>query len=165
MKGKEIMVVSIIIIILLIIIIVGVNKGKEKEEINNIGTENIENINENEGTEEKEELGEFETETVDGTKVNISEELNKTKEIEGLEISNIKLTEKENLSVLTADVKNPTNERLGDYDVNITLIDKEGNEIVTIAGYIDKVEAGETVELNTSVTVDVANAYDFKISK
>ena len=162
MKGKEIMVVSIIIIILLIIIIVGVNKGKEKEEINNIGTENI---NENQGTEEKEELGEFETETVDGTKVNISEELSETKELEGLEISNIKLIEKENLSVLTADVKNPTNETLGEYDVNITIIDKEGNEIITIAGYIDKVEAGKTVELNTSVTADVADAYDFKISK
>ena len=51
------------------------------------------------------------------------------------------------------------------YEVKITLIDKERKELVTIAGYIDKVEAGDTVELNTSVTVDVANAYDFKISK
>ena len=35
-------------------------------------------------------------------------------------------------------------------------------ELVTMAVYIDKVETGNTVRLNTSLTMDVANAYDFK---
>ena len=164
MKGKEIMIVSIIIIIILLIVIIVGESSKIKDEVT---TENI-NINEiisNIIGENKEQLGEYEKETLDGTKVNISDKLSETKTLDGLEISNIKLVENGNLSKLTANVKNPTNETLGDYDVNITLIDKEGNEIVTIAGYIDKVEAGETVELNASVAVDVANAYDFKISK
>ena len=161
MKSNGIMIVSIIIIILLIIIILGEN-SKNKDEVT---IENIDEIISNITGENKEQLGEYEKETLDGTKVNTSDKLSETKTLEGLEISNIKLVENENLSKLTADVKNPTSETLGDYEVKITLIDKDGKELVTIAGYIDKVQAGETVELNASVAVDVANAYDLKISK
>lgn len=164
MKGKEIMIVSIIIIILLIIIIVG-RVSKNKDEVVPGNIENINEIISDIAGGNKEKLGEYEKETIDGTKVNTSNKLSETKTLDGLEISNIKLVENGNLSKLTADVKNPTSGTLGDYEVKITLIDKERKELVTIAGYIDKVEAGDTVELNTSVTVDVANAYDFKISK
>ena len=51
------------------------------------------------------------------------------------------------------------------FPVEIIILDKEGNEITRIGGYIDKVKAGEKVELNASATSDFANAYDFDIVK
>ena len=157
MKAKELMVVLAIIIALLIVIIIGANMKKEsKVDVNQ--TPKVEVIDEN-------KVEEFVEVKLDGTKVNTSSELSKTKIIEGLEISNIRLTEKGNVSQLIADVKNPTNKTLGDFPVNIVIIDKTGKELAKIGGYIDTVKAGETVQLSSSVTVDVANAYDFKISK
>ena len=157
MKAKELMVVLTIIIILLIVIIVGASGKKE----NKVDLEQKPEV----GEIEENKAEEFVEVKIDGTKVNTSNELSKTKTIEGLEISNIRLTENGNVSQLIADVKNPTNKTLGDFAVNIIIIDKTGKELAKIGGYIDKVEAGETVQLNSSVTVDVANAYDFKISK
>ena len=157
MKAKELMVVLTIIIILLIVIIVGAS-GKKESKVDLEQKPEVGEIEENKAEE-------FVEVKIDGTKVNTSNELSKTKTIEGLEISNIRLTENGNVSQLIADVKNPTNKTLGDFAVNIIIIDKTGKELAKIGGYIDKVEAGETVQLNSSVTVDVANAYDFKISK
>ena len=151
MKSKNVMVVAIIIIALILVVIIGVNmKGK------NNGTSQI-------GTSSQgEEYFEIKP---DGTKVNTSNELSKTKKIDGLEISNIQLVENSNLSKITADVKNPTKKTLGDYEVSIIMLDKAGKEIATVGGYIDKVEAGETAKLKASATVDIANAYDFKVVK
>lgn len=157
MKGKELMIIALIIVVLLIVIVVGsvAKKGNEKEPVQ---TPSIGVTDEN-SNEEYVEL------KPDGTKVNISSELGKIKEVDGLEISNIRLTENGNVSQLLADVKNPTANTLGDFAIDITVLDKNGSELAVIGGYVDKVEAGESVKLNTSVTVDIANAYDFKVSK
>ena len=157
MKAKELMVVLAIIIVLLIVIIVGVNIKKG----NKVDLERKPEV----GAIEENKVEEFVEEKLDGTKVNTSSELSKTKTIDGLEINNIRLIGSGNASQLIADVKNPTDKTLGDFEVKIVLIDKEGKELVTVGGYIDKVEPSETIELNSSVTVDVTNAYDFKISK
>lgn len=167
MKGKEMMVISIIIIILLVIIIVAVSaKNKNEEMLNNMVTEDVENEKENKVTEEnKEKIGEYEKVLLDGTKINTSEELSKIKSIEGLEISNIKVTESNNTTKLTADVKNTTSQKSGDFGVKIKFVDKEGKDIATLSGYIDEVEAGESVELIASIGQDVVNAYNVIISK
>ena len=157
MKLKELMIVLAIIIVLLIVIIVGVSGKKE----NKVDLEQKPEV----GAIEENKVEEFVEEKLDGTKVNTSSELSKTKTIDGLEINNIRLIGSGNASQLIADVKNPTDKTLGDFEVKIVLLDKEGKELVTVGGYIDKVEPGETIELNSSVTVDVTNAYDFKISK
>ena len=157
MKLKELMIVLAIIIVLLIVIIVGVSGKKE----NKVDLEQKPEV----GAIEENKVEEFVEEKLDGTKVNTSSELSKTKTIDGLEINNIRLIGSGNASQLIADVKNPTDKTLGDFEVKIVLIDKEGKELVTVGGHIDKVEPGETIELNSSVTVDVTNAYDFKISK
>lgn len=158
MKAKELMIVLGIIIVLLIVIIVAanVNKGKEDEEIPQ--TPSV-------GIVEENKVEEFVEVQEDGSKLNTSEELKKTKTIEGLEISNIRLVENNNVSQVRADVTNPTNGTLGDFPVEIIVLDKEEKEITRIGGYIDKVKAGEKVELNASATSDFANAYDFDIVK
>lgn len=157
MKGKEIMIVSGIIIVLLLVIIIGATINKNND---NPVNPQVGEIGQNVSSD-----GEFTEVMLDGTKVNTSDALSKTKEVDGLEISNIRLVEKDNVSQLLADVKNPTSSTKGDFPVNIIVLDKSGNEIVNIGGYIDKVNAGETVQLNASATVDFANAYDFKVEK
>jgi len=157
MKGKEIMIVSGIIIVLSLVIIIGVkvNQNNDSEYISpQVGAN---------GQEKSPE--EFVEQKLDGTKVNTSETLSKTKQVEGLEVSNIRLTEKNNVSHIVADVKNSTSSEKGGFAVDIIVLDKQGKEIAKLGAYIDKVNPGATVELNTSATVDFANAYDFKISK
>ncbi len=156
MKVKELIIVALIIILLLIVIIIATNANKESNE--NIQTPEA-------GIVEENKVEEFVKVQLDGSKVNISEELSKTKIIEGLEISNIRLIENNNVSQVLAEVKNPTNGPLGDFSIGIIILDKEGNEITRIGGYIDRVEAGDTVELNSSATSDFANAYNLKIIK
>ena len=158
MKAKELMIVLLIIIVLLIVIIVAVNANKNKGNEENTQTPAI-------GVVEENKVEEFVEVQEDGSKVNTSEELKKTKTIDGLEISNIRLVENNNVSQVVADVTNPTNGTLGDFPVEIIVKDKEGNEITRIGGYIDRVNAGETVQLNASATSDFANAYDFEIVK
>ena len=158
MKAKELMIVLFIIIVLLIVIIVAVNANKNKGNEENTQTPEI-------GVVEENKVEEFVEVQEDGSKVNTSEELKKTKTIDGLEISNIRLVENNNVSQVVADIKNPTNKTLGDFPVDIIVKDKEGKKITTIGAYIDKVNPGETVELNASATSDFANAYDFEIVK
>ena len=158
MKAKELMIVLLIIIVLLIVIIVAVNANKNKGNEENTQTPAI-------GVVEENKVEEFVEVQEDGSKVNKSEELKKTKTIDGLEISNIRLVENNNVSQVVADVKNPTSKTLGDFPIDIVVKDKAGKEITTIGAYIDKVEAGKTVQLHASATSDFANAYDFEIVK
>ena len=77
----------------------------------------------------------------------------------------MQLTEKENVTVLLGTITNNTEETRGGYPVDIKIIDKEGNEIITVGGYIGEIKPGESMQLNSSATFDYANAYDFEIMK
>ena len=158
MKAKELLIILLIILFFLIVITIAVNSRDDREVEEKPQTPEI-------GVTEENEVEEFVEDQEDGSKVNTSEELKKTKTIDGLEISNIRLVENNNVSQVVADVTNPTNETLGDFPVEIIVKDKEGNEITRIGGYIDRVNAGETAQLNASATSDFANAYDFEIVK
>ena len=98
-------------------------------------------------------------------KLNTSEKLKQPKTIDGLNINNIQLTTKGETSQILADVENPTNSDKGDFAIRIIVIDKDGNEITTVRGYIGKVKAGGKTQLNASKTFDYSNAYDFRIEK
>lgn len=101
----------------------------------------------------------------DNTKYNISNKLKETKMIDGMEIGNIQLTEKNGVTLLLATVTNKTNTVAGDFKVKIKVLDKDGKEITTTYGYIKLLQPGETTQLSVSKTFDYANAYDFEISK
>ena len=149
MKDKKFWIVVGVVILLMIILIVKGNKDKNQNVIQ----------------ESQTEVEEFVNTLSDGTKVNTSNKLAETKIIDGLEVSNIRLTEKNNLSKILATVKNPTTQEKGGYAVTIKLLDKNGETIKEIEAYIDKVKSEDTVTLNTAATVDFANAYDFTITK
>lgn len=155
MKKKEKQIIGVLVLITIFIIVIAIvvrsiNKNKENT---------TENQEENIVTEE------FVDVLDDGTRVNKSDKLHETKIFDEMEISNFSLTEKENVTLLLGTITNTSSEVKGDYPINIKVIDKDGNEIITVAAYIEKLEVGESCELNTSATFDYANAYDIEISK
>ena len=66
---------------------------------------------------------------------------------------------------LLANVKNTTQSDKNMQEVIIILLDENGQEIYKMPGIIEEIKAGETIQFNSSITADFANAYDFKIVK
>ena len=145
----------IIIVILIGVVIIGgllIWKNNKGEKYN----ENVMQIEEN-------EVEEYVQKLEDGSKLNVSEELRKEKEIEGLEITNIQLKETRGITTLLAEVENTSGKISEEKKVQVEILNKKGEVITTLKGRIDKIGVGEKVQLNMSVTADVANAYDFRI--
>ena len=152
-RGVSALTLVVIVLAVIMIIIIMVNTFRKKEQ---------DNVGPVQGTEQEEE---YVQELPDGSKLNKSEELQKTKKVNGLEISNIQLRETGGITTLLADVKNTTNKETEDKTVKVDILDKQGNVITRLLGPIDSIPAGGTVKLNVAVTADVANAYDFRISE
>ena len=148
MKKSEIRMIIIILIVGLIIIGVVALTGKNKKE---------------DGEESKVEESYAEV-LEDGTRINKSEKAKKVKEVEGLEISDLQVTEKDNVTVMLGTVTNKSNETKEDITLKIKILDKEGKEITTVRNYIGKIEAGKSTQLNTSTTFDYVEMYDYEVT-
>ena len=151
-KGIRVIDILIAIIILVVAIIIGKNvisKDKNKTE-NNTQVQNTE---------------QYVTVLEDGTKLNNSNKISENKKLEGLEITDTQLTYNNGVTNLLANVKNTTQNKIEMQQVTIILLDAQGNKIYEVPGVIEAVEAGKTIQFNSSITADFANAYDFKIVK
>ena len=155
-KEKQVIGVLIGIAVIAIIVVLIVN-GKNKEDENIVNNETVEN-----NTVEEEKYVEV---LENGTKLNTSEKLKETKEKDGMEISNMQLTEEGNITKLLGTITNNSNTTKGNYEINIKLIDENGKELTTLVGYIGELEPGESTQLSTSTTFDYANTYDVEITK
>lgn len=151
MKDKEKKITIILCIVLIISIIILVINNKEEQIIENT-------VEKNNITEEFVQILE------EGTKINTSEQLRKIKQIGIYKFENIQLTEQNNQTVLLADVTNTGNTATDMQLVDITLLNKEEKEIITIGGIIEALEPGESTQFNSSMTLDYTNIYDFKIT-
>lgn len=145
-RGLLILIIVAIAIIVTLVIILNV-RGKKS----------------NNDAEENEVVEEFVQVLEDGTKLNTSTKLSETKIVDGLKIGNIQLTMQNGQSVLLADAENDTGKDIDIMLLDIILLDKNGNELTTIAGIVGDLKAGEKQQLNSSVTSDYANAYDFRV--
>lgn len=152
MKKNEKRLILILIAILAIVLIIGLFIKKNKNEENEVQ-------NQNTVTDEK-----FVQVLEDGTKLNKSSKFNETKNIDGIEISNIQFTYKDGQTVLLADVINNSGKAVDMTLLDIKLLDEQGNEIITVGGIISPMQVGETSQLNASMTMDYANAYDVEIT-
>ena len=121
--------------------------------------------NPNVGDGENEVVEEFVTKLEDGTRLNTSEQMKNSKRVEGVEISNIQVTEKDNVSLILGTATNVTDQVQNGFTMDVKIVDKQGNEIVKIGALVGKLEPGESTEFNTSATFDFANAYDFSVEK
>jgi len=144
-KGRKgiLIVILIMLVIATVLIINNINKDKSYNEIKE---EFVEQLN-------------------DGTRVNTSTKLKETKLFDGLEIKVNEVKEKDNVTLLLGTITNNTNEVKGDYPISIQVLDKQGNEIIVVGGYIGTIAPEETTQLNCSATFDYANAYDINITK
>ena len=157
MKNKEkrmILLLLVILIIAIVIFVVSKNLNKESKTKENGSTTQQENT----------EPEEFVQVLEDGTKLNTSTELNKEKQVGNYKFENMQLTTQDNQTVLLADVTNTGSNKTDIQLVDVTLLDKDGNEIITVGGIISQLEPGEKTQFNTSMTLDYANTYDFKIT-
>ena len=153
MKKKEkrmILILLVVLIIAIIAFVINKNSNKNKE---------------NENTEEENNTTEeFVQVLEDGTKLNTSEQLSKTKQVGNYKFENMQLTEQGSQTVLLADVTNTGSTATDIQLVDVTLLDKEGKEIVTVGGIISPLQPGASTQFNSSMTLDYANTYDFKIT-
>lgn len=154
MKKKEKRMILILLVVLVIAIVAflisrNANKG-------NKGTENN-------TTEENTAVEEFVEVLEDGTKLNTSEQLSKTKQVGAYKFENMQLTEQGSQTVLLADVTNTSSSATDLQLVDVTLLDKDGKEIIKVGGIISPLQPGAKTQFNTSMTLDYANSYDFKI--
>ena len=147
---KPFILLIIILLIILIIALISINKNNKNPE------KNISN-----GEENKVESYVEEIET--GLKINKSTKLNEAKEVNGLKITNIQLSTKDGMTTLLADVINNSGAKTSLKTVEITLIDKEGNELTKVTGIVDSLDVGDSKQLNIGMTSDYVNAYDFKV--
>lgn len=153
MKDNEKKMIAVLVAITVIVIIIAIVRGGGKKEEEKTGKEN---------TAPAEEFVQV---LDDGTRLNTSEDLKKMKTIDGMEITNIQLTEKGNQTLLLGNITNPTDTTKGGFIADVTVLDKQGNEIITIDAIIGEIKPGESQQFSTSATFDYANAYDFKIEK
>lgn len=150
MKKSEKIVISILIIIVVVMIIIWIVGSNKKEENNNSAVQTSSNE-------------EYVSVLNNETKVNVSSKLAEVKETGGYKFENMQLTTKDNQTVLLADVTNETQQAKDTTFVSITLIDEDGNDLVTVQGAIPALEAGAKTQFNTTMTLDYAKAYDFRI--
>lgn len=101
----------------------------------------------------------------DGTQVNISEKAMEDKSIDSLIITNAQITRKDGITTIIADVKNLSSENQGGFSVDLIFVEKDGDKIAKMVGYIEKLKPGETAELLVSGSYDFVDAYDYKIEK
>ena len=101
----------------------------------------------------------------DGTKVNTSKKLAETKVIDGIEIKDITLKEKNNITVLEVTALNTNKELKEGFTVNIEFVDDNNNVITKMIGYISTLEAGESTTIRNQTTLDFANSYNINITK
>lgn len=155
MKKKEKIMIGILVAITIVVIIVAIiinNKDRKQNKVEEKGS-----------TTAQEET--FVEVLEDGTKLNNSSKLHETKQIDGIELTSIQLTEKNNVTLLLGTITNTFNTTQGGYPVKVKIVDKQGNEKVTIEAFIEKLEPGESSQFSTNATLNYADAYDFMITK
>ena len=150
-EKKWIIILAVILVIAIIVFLVlRIGKGK--------------NDNQKSGTSGAGNPEQYYEELEDGTKLNISTKLNQTKTVDGLEIGKIQLTNKDNQTVLLAEVENKSGKVTEETLIDVTIIDKDGKELGTIGGMIAPLKEGEKTQLNISAMQDYTDAYDFKFT-
>ena len=153
MKKKEKIMIIVLIVIAIVAVVFAVNRNKGSQ-TNEVATENTNQI-----------VEKYVQVLQDGTKLNTSEKLSKTKTVEGLEFKNIQLTNQGGQTVLLADVTNTNSTATQIMLVDVIILDDAGKEIGKVGGIVAPLSPGRTTQFNASTTMDYANAADFKIVK
>lgn len=163
-KKKNVRLIWIILIIIVAVgVIVTINLSNNKKDTKPAQQQS--QVENNGQQEEAKPVEKYVQVLEDGTKLNISEKIKQTKKVGDLEISNIQITYQNGVTNILATVTNTSSKKSELQNVSIVLSDDEGNTIYTLRGVLEETEPNGTSQLNTSITADFANSYDFTISK
>ena len=99
----------------------------------------------------------------DGIKENNSQKLLAEREVQGLQITDIRLKAENGISNFTATVKNNTGKDYPGGEIIIKFINKDGSPYAELEAYMPDVKNGGTNTIDASTTADIANAYDYTI--
>ena len=153
-KSPTALIIGIITIILIIAILIISTKNKPNQQTNQPNNSETSNTQTNTYIQEIE----------NGVKLNTSSKMNEAKEAEGYKFTNIQLTTKGGITTLLMTVTNTSGAKTEPKNVNITLLDEQGQELTTLKGVIAELENDASTELNIAATSDYINAYDLTIS-
>lgn len=150
MKSKKRLVIIIICVILLLVVALLLVKFFTKEEIKNITNKidmgNLENI-----------------EIKNNEKVNISKKMKEKVEKENLIFEINSLIANENETKIDIKVTNKGDEIFVGKEVTINFLDKSGRSYGKVEGYISDIESNASINVKITTTLDVSNAYSFRI--
>lgn len=147
-RFRKIIFASLMLIVICIITLVSLNLNENIKATDNL--ENIEDTN----------LNEIEV-LEDGTKVNRGANFEKTKKFGDYEISNIIFTSNNNITTITADVKNVTKVKVEEKIITLKLLDKQNKDIANLSGIVKILEPNEITKLKITATLNYIEAYDY----
>ena len=101
----------------------------------------------------------------DQTKINTNPKLLDSRYVDGLEITNLSLIERDNITQLKGIITNKTSGETEEQVIKITLVDQNNEELTSIEAYIKNLQPGESTSLYVTTTFDYTNAYDIKFTK
>lgn len=150
MKSKKRLVIIIICVILLLVVALLLVKFFTKEESKNITNKidmgNLENI-----------------EIKNNEKVNISKKMKEKVEKENLIFEINSLIANENETKIDIKVTNKGDEIFVGKELTINFLDKSGRSYGKVEGYISDIESNASINVKITTTLDVSNAYSFRI--
>jgi len=150
-QKKNLLIIGIALFIIIMLIIILVNVFKKKPVDNNVNTNSTE---------------EFVTTSENGEKTNISSKIKEKKKVENLEFSDLKITMKNNETVVTGKVKNPTKDSIKGFYFKLKALNSSNESIAESEGLLDSViPAGSSISFETITSKDFANCYDIQIEK
>lgn len=95
----------------------------------------------------------------------ISEKLLSDKKYGNLEIQNIKISELEKNTSLTAQIKNESDSWYSSESVNLVFLDENGNVVCSTTTDFPNIGANESSNINVSIEEKCKNSYTFVIEK
>ncbi len=159
--NKKVLIVIVAIVVIIALIVVGAKMLEKKDEGNKDG--NSTNQVTNNPSQAGEPAGDYAVTGESGNKINTSGKLQDTKTLNGLEINNVNLETLSNKTVMLADVKNTTKNKIEEKKVKVDLLSEDEKVIITLEGTIDALEAEQMTQLNMEAEGDFVNVYDYRI--
>lgn len=159
--NKKILIVVIAIIVVVVAIVIGTKMLGKKEESNK--DRNSTSQTTNNPSQPGQPAGNYATTGESGNKINTSGKLQDTKKLNGLEINNVNLETLGKKTVMLADVKNTTKNKMEEKKIKVELLSEDGKIIKTLEGTIDAIEAEQMTQLHIEIEGDFVDVYDYNI--
>lgn len=119
------------------------------------------------GKKDKKPVADINANNGEEAKLMTTQKMAEVKQYGGFEISNVQFKVENNRIVIEANVKNNTGVDKKGEVININVLDKEGNKITSVGGYIDPVKAGESTPIYSTILANGAEnkVYDIEITE